>query len=220
MGRGNNHRDRRRQFGDQPSDPWGDYAPPPPLLERPSRPQTARAASDRETEARVKWFNPEKGFGFVDLTDGSGEAFLHVRQVEAAGHKALESGTTLVVRVGPGQKGAQVNEVVRVDASTAEPEPPRRGSHRPPTSGVPAGRSRPRQLQSAPAGPTVPGIVKWYNAVKGFGFVTVDGEDDDLFVHVSVLERSSVGGLEPGQRVRVTIVEGRKGREVGAIALA
>jgi CspA family cold shock protein len=62
--------------------------------------------------------------------------------------------------------------------------------------------------------------VKWYNAVKGFGFVTVDGEDDDLFVHVSVLERSSVGGLEPGQRVRVTIVEGRKGREVGAIALA
>ena len=61
--------------------------------------------------------------------------------------------------------------------------------------------------------------MKWYNAVKGFGFVTVDG-DDDLFVHVSVLERCSVGGLEPGQRVRVTIVEGRKGREVGAIALA
>jgi CspA family cold shock protein len=168
----------------------------------------------------VKWFNPEKGFGFVDLTDGSGEAFLHVRQVEAAGHKALESGTTLVVKVGPGQKGAQVNEIVRVDASTAEPEPPRRGSHLPPTGGVPAGRPRPRQLQSTPAAPNIPGIVKWYNAVKGFGFVTVDGEDDDLFVHVSVLERSSVGGLEPGQRIRVTIVEGRKGREVGAIALA
>ena len=89
MGRGNNHRDRRRQFGDQPSDPWGDYAPPPSLFERPSRPQTARAASDRETEAQVKWFNPEKGFGFVDLTDGSGEAFLHVRQVEAAGHNPI-----------------------------------------------------------------------------------------------------------------------------------
>jgi CspA family cold shock protein len=50
--------------------------------------------------------------------------------------------------------------------------------------------------------------------------VTVDGEDKDLFVHVSVLERAGLGALEPGQGVRVAIVEGRKGREVGAIALA
>jgi CspA family cold shock protein len=73
----------------------------------------------------VKWFNPEKGFGFVEMTDGSGEAFLHVRQVEAAGYSALESGTTLVIKVGAGQKGPQVQEIVSVDASTAEPEPPR-----------------------------------------------------------------------------------------------
>jgi CspA family cold shock protein len=61
--------------------------------------------------------------------------------------------------------------------------------------------------------------VKWYRAVKGFGFVTIEGEEKDLFVHVSVLERSDLGGLEPGQAVRVAIVDGRKGREVGAIAL-
>ena len=72
-------------------------------------------ASGPETEARVKWFNPEKGFGFVEMTDGSGEAFLHVRQVEAAGYSALESGTTLVIKVGAGQKGPQVQEIVSVD---------------------------------------------------------------------------------------------------------
>ena len=56
----------------------------------------------------MKWFNPDKGFGFVELTDGSGEAFLHIRQVEAAGHSTLPSGTTLVVQVSPGQKGSEV----------------------------------------------------------------------------------------------------------------
>ncbi|GEO19344.1 cold-shock protein [Microvirga aerophila] len=219
MGRGNEHRSRQRQLGTQP-DPWGDYAPPPPSYERPARPQAPRTASARETQARVKWFNPDKGFGFVELTDGSGEAFLHIRQVEAAGHSALAFGTTLVIRVGPGQKGSEVTEILSVDTSTAEPEPTRRGSRLQPPGHGPAGRPQPRHVQSASASPNTPGVVKWYNAVKGFGFVTVEGEDKDLFVHVSVLERSSVGGLEPGQAVRVAIVEGRKGREVGAIALA
>jgi CspA family cold shock protein len=53
----------------------------------------------------VKWFNSEKGFGFVEFTDGSAEAFLHISAVERAGHSALEPGTTLIVRTGQGQKG-------------------------------------------------------------------------------------------------------------------
>jgi CspA family cold shock protein len=126
MGRGNDHRDRRCQFGAQPEESWGDYAPQSSSFERPSRPQAAGASSGRETDARVKWFNPEKGFGFVELTDGSGEAFLHIWQVEAAGHSSLEPSTTLVVQVGPGQKGAQVTEIVSIDLSTAELEPTRR----------------------------------------------------------------------------------------------
>lgn len=69
MGRGNDHRDRRRQFGAQPADSWGDYTPRP-SYERPVGQQRSSPASGSETEARVKWFNPEKGFGFVELTDG------------------------------------------------------------------------------------------------------------------------------------------------------
>lgn len=161
----------------------------------------------------MKWFNPDKGFGFVELTDDSGEAFLHIRQVEAAGHSALPPGTTLVVQVGPGQKGPQVNEIVSVDTSTAEPV--RRGPRAPGAS-----PGRPRQGGSPAAAPDTLGSVKWYNDVKGFGFVAVEGESKDLFVHVSVLERAGLRGLEPGQNVRVAIVEGRKGPEVGAIELA
>jgi Cold shock proteins len=212
MGRGNEHRSRQRQFGAQPVDSWGDYAPQP-SYERTPRPQASRSSSERETGARVKWFNPDKGFGFVELTDDSGEAFLHIRQVEAAGHSALPPGTTLVVQVGPGQKGPQVNEIVSVDTSTAEPV--RRGPRAPGAS-----PGRPRQGGSPAAAPDTLGSVKWYNDVKGFGFVAVEGESKDLFVHVSVLERAGLRGLEPGQNVRVAIVEGRKGPEVGAIELA
>jgi cold shock protein len=250
MGRGNDHRDRRRGRDDQPSDPWGggDYTPPPSSFDRP-RPRTGGfsgapsgpAAGGPETEAKVKWFNGEKGFGFVELTDGSGEAFLHIRPVEAAGFSALESGTTLVVRVGPGQRGPQVTEVVSVDTSTADPSAGRGGAggfggaRRPPGGpGGPGGGFRdrdrggdrggfaPRQsFESSPAGPPdTSGTVKWYDPVKGFGFISVEGESKDLFVHRSVLERAGLRDLAEGERVRVAIVEGRKGREVGAIETA
>jgi CspA family cold shock protein len=223
MGRGSDHRDRRRRFGDQPADPWGgDFAPPPSFDRPPMRPARMPVASGPETQATVKWFNGEKGFGFVQLLDGSGEAFLHIRAVEAAGHQVLEPGTTLTVRVGQGQKGAQVTEILSVDTSTAEPEPRRgprpmgdrgdRGDRGPP-------RSSPAPFNSADLSdaPEVAGSVKWYDPVKGFGFVAVDGEPKDLFVHRSVVGRAGLGELAPGQNVLVRIVEGRKGREVGAI---
>lgn len=188
----------------------------------------APAASGPDAEARVKWFNPDKGFGFVEMTDGSGEAFLHVRQVEAAGYSALESGTTLVIKVGSGQKGPQVQEIVSVDTSTAEPEPPRGARPPRPTRqggpgqsgggfGRPSGGPSPRPVSGPP---DVPATVKWFDSVKGYGFVSVEGESKDLFLHISVVERAGLSQLEQGQAVRVAVVEGRKGPEVGAIELA
>ena len=227
MGRGNDHRDRRRQFGGQPEDHWGDFAPPPLSYERPVRQPSYPSASGPETEAKVKWFNPDKGFGFVEMTDGSGEAFLHIRQVEAAGHTALESGTTLMIKVGAGQKGPQVQEIVSVDTSTAEPEPPRGARPaRPARPGGPGGQSggfSPRPSggpRPASGPPDVPATVKWFDSVKGYGFVSVEGESKDLFLHISVVERAGLSQLGQGQAVRVAIVEGRKGPEVGAIEVA
>ncbi len=223
MGRGNDFRDRRRGRGEQPADPWGDYAPPPPLSDRP-RPSrfSSGPSSDREAEAKVKWFNGEKGFGFVEMTDGSGEAFLHIRAVEAAGRSTLAPGTTLVIKVGQGPKGPQVSEVVSVDESTAEPERPRGGPGGGPRR--PFGSDQPFRRPSGPpvnAGPPeIAGTVKWYDPAKGFGFVMVEGEAKDLFVHRSALERGGLSSLAEGQAVRVSIVEGRKGREVGNIETA
>ena len=170
-----------------------------------------------ERQAKVKWFNGEKGFGFVELTDGSGEAFLHISVVEGAGHTALESGTTLTVRVGQGQKGPQITEITAVDASTAEP------SRGPRPGGRPMGDRPPprdRSFDRAPSGPAeeVDGQVRWYDPKKGFGFVAVEGSKD-VFIHRSVLAREGINELAEGQRIHMKVVPGAKGLEAVGVAL-
>lgn len=194
---------RRRDFDDadyQPPAPNFGYAPPRgPQFDNPSGPPV---------RATVKWYNPDKGFGFVTLTDGSGDAFLHAKVVERGGHGTLPPGATLEVRAGAGPKGAQVTEIVSVDSSTALQEPPRRP--RPERSAYPAAdQSTVEQY----------GTVKWYNAAKGFGFIGPDGGEKDVFVHASALERSGIVGLAEGQRVAIDVADGRKGPEAVGLRL-
>ena len=70
------------------------------------------------------------------------------------------------------------------------------------------------------AASSVSGTVKWYNVTKGFGFVFPDRGGGELFVHRSVLEQAGLADLAEGTRVHIQIRDGKKGPEVGAIALA
>src|SRR3954463_5926037 len=89
---------------------------------RPNYPRPSAPQASGSVDAIVKWFNAEKGFGFVAVVGGS-EAFMHVRQLEAAGHGNLPEGARVKVRIGQGQKGPEVTEVVEVDTSaTTTPE--------------------------------------------------------------------------------------------------
>ena len=81
--------------------------------------------SPRVASGRVRWFNLEKKFGFVELCEGLGDAFLHISVLKAAGYAAVPAGTMLRVRVVPEQRRQRVVEVLSVDTSTARPgEPP------------------------------------------------------------------------------------------------
>ena len=170
-------------------------------------------------KAVVKWFKPEKGFGFVELSDGSGDAFLHATVLGRGGITAVNPGETLEVRVAQGQRGPQVTEVLSVDTSTAGrgAAAAADGSRRRFSSGRrPGGGERPPlEVTSQESG-----TVKWYNAMKGFGFIVRDGGGKDVFVHASALQRAGLTGLNEGQRVIVDIAEGRKGPEAAAIRLA
>jgi CspA family cold shock protein len=226
MGRGNEYRDRdrRRSFGgDRQEEPWGAERPPQrSSFDRGPPRRDAVVSSGPEREAKVKWFNGEKGFGFVELTDGGGDAFVHASAVTAAGHNTLGPGMTLKVRTGQGPKGPQVTEILSVDTSTAEPARPHAGGGGGGGGGGP-GRDRglePRDRGAAPgSGQEAEGQVKWYNPVKGFGFIGVDG-GKDVFIHRSVLARAGLTALEEGQRVRLRIAQGQKGSEATSIELA
>jgi CspA family cold shock protein len=212
MGRGKDFRDRRRGYSDEPPEPPPSFGRPPPRsFDRPPREASRPVPTGPERQAKVKWFNSEKGFGFVELTDGTGEAFLHISVVEAAGHSALDPGTTLTTRVGQGAKGPQITEITNVDASTAEP------SRRP--AGRPMDRPS-RGFDRPPTGPAeeVDGQVKWYDPKKGFGFVAVAGSKD-VFIHRSVLAREGISELQEGQRIHMKVVPGAKGLEATSVEI-
>ena len=88
----------------------------------------------------VKWFSPAKGVGFVELSDGSGDAFLHGSVLTQGGIAAVQPGETLEVRVGPGHKGPHVTEVLSVESSTAVPRVSQPSNFRAATSNGPSGR--------------------------------------------------------------------------------
>jgi CspA family cold shock protein len=160
-------------------------------------------------QGRVKWFNPSKGYGFVELLHGSGDAFLHATVLGRIGISAVQPGETLELRVAPGQRGPQVTEVISVDSSTAAPSRPPRASFRSPSD-------RPASEVSVQE----TGTVKWYNATMGFGFIARDSGGKDVFVRTSALQRAGIPGLNEGQRVIVDVAEGRKGPEAASIQLA
>ncbi len=74
-----------------------------------------------ELRGRIKWFNPEKGFGFVSPADGAPDVFLHISALKEAGLQDAPEGSTIHCQVGQGRKGIQVLRVITLDTSTATP---------------------------------------------------------------------------------------------------
>ncbi len=77
-----------------------------------------------ELHGTIKWFNPEKGYGFVSPADGSQDVFLHISALKQAGLQDAPEGSTIHCEVGQGRKGVQVLRVINLDPSTATPRQP------------------------------------------------------------------------------------------------
>lgn len=169
---------------------------------------TFQGASDTfRLAGKIKWFNRSKGFGFIVPNDGSGDVFLPLSALERSGHSEAPDGASIVFDWMQGPKGRAVAQVIEIDISTAAPRAPRDNRF----------RSRDEQV----AGPTesLDGVVKWYDPARGFGFVLPNDGSKDIFVHITALRRSGIEMLEPGQAVRMTVAQARRGREAASIEL-
>jgi len=150
-----------------------------------------------EVRGVIKWFDASKGYGFIVPDDGSADVLLHVTVLRRDGYQTAYEGARIVCECVQRQKGYQAFRVVLMDESTAihpaQMLPPRTHVSVTPTSGLERAQ------------------VKWFNRLRGFGFVTCGEGTPDIFVHMETLRRYGMTELRPGQYVLVRFGPGSKG---------
>jgi CspA family cold shock protein len=170
----------------------------------------AQSAGDVPAEPRaiggvIKWFDVTRGFGFAVADDAEiGDILVHFSVLQAHGRRSLPEGARIEAVAVQRGRGYQAREILSIDMSEAIEEPPPRA---PRSDGD---RVDPVALIDA-AGPFEPASVKWFNRLKGYGFLVRDSDGADVFVHMETLRRAGIAAVEPERRMRVRIVDGRKG---------
>jgi CspA family cold shock protein len=154
---------------------------------------------------RVKWFDATRGFGFV-VSDGiEGDILIHFSVLREHGRRSVPEGAVVECVPMKLDRGLQAKRVISIDvgpAVVAQPRPQRSTS-----------KDVDRKALADSAGEFEPVEVKWFNRVKGYGFVNRVGDPDsqDVFVHMETVRNSELGDLQPGQRLSARIAEGKKG---------
>ena len=132
----------------------------------------------------IKWFDVSKGFGFIVPDNGMPDVLLHVTCLRRDGFQTAYEGARVVCEVLQRPKGLQAFRVLSMDESTAvhpaQMPPPRTHVTVTPTSGLERAQ------------------VKWFNRLRGFGFLTRGEGTPDIFVHMETLRRYGLAELRPG----------------------
>lgn len=155
-----------------------------------------------EAKGVVKFFNGQKGFGFIVRDDGGEDVFVHISAVEQAGLTGLAEGQPLEFTL--------VDRGGRVSATDLkiEGDPLPVEDRGPPRDRAAGGGGPQREL----TGEKASGTVKFFNATKGFGFITRDDGQPDAFVHISAVERAGMVSLNEGDRVEFELEVDRRGK--------
>lgn len=154
---------------------------------------------------RVKWFDATRGFGFIVSDDVEGDVLIHFSVLRDHGRRSVPEGATIECVPVRLERGLQAKRVISIDLSSALPQAPR--------SSIPSGERADRRALAEAAGEYEPVEVKWFNRVRGYGFL-VRAEDlggEDVFVHMETVRESDLPELMPGQRLEAKIAPSGKG---------
>ena len=160
----------------------------------------------QQCTGRVKWFDATRGFGFLVSDDCEGDILIHFSVLKEHGRRSLPEGATVECIAEHQDRGFQARKILTIDLSTALPMPVR------PVQS--SGERADRKALADAAGEYEPVEVKWFNRVKGYGFLNRAGEGEegeDIFVHMETVRQSQIVDLQPGQQLEARIAEGRKG---------
>ena len=174
--------------------------------------QAAMESDDRAIEpemdvivGRVKWFDATRGFGFLVSEQVDGDVLLHFSVLREHGRRSVPEGAVIECIPVRLDRGLQAKKVLSIDVSTALPQPVR--------SSMPAAERADRKALAEAAGEFESVEVKWFNRVRGYGFLKRPDEvgGEDVFVHMETVRVSHLPELQPGQHLEARIAPSGKG---------
>jgi CspA family cold shock protein len=154
---------------------------------------------------RVKWFDATRGFGFLVSDDVEGDVLLHFSVLREHGRRSVPEGAIIECVPVRLDRGLQAKKVLSIDLSAALPQPAR--------SSIPPSERADRQALAEAAGEYEPVEVKWFNRVRGYGFLKRPDESggEDVFVHMETVRTAHLPELQPGQMLEARIAPSTKG---------
>ncbi len=164
--------------------------------------QREKVGKNGSVRGQVKWFDTAKGFGFIVAEDCKSDILLHANVLRSFGRNSIAGNSSIEVVVQETDRGCQATEIINIEAPLAA------------LADNVLNDVLGFEVMIDPKQALQPARVKWFDRGKGFGFVNIFGQAEDIFIHMEVLQACGLSELQPGEAICIKTADGPRGRMV------